>query len=78
MQHLEKLPKHQPSKLQEGLEQMELIVVLDLSQHVKHLSEISDVLECNCNSIFTLVQLAAWRFLLRFCCLYGIVVRCAV
>lgn len=37
---------------------MELIVALDLSQHVKHLSEISDVLECNCNSIFTLVPLA--------------------
>lgn len=38
---------------------MELIVALDLSQHVKHLSEISDVLEPNCNSIFTLVPLAA-------------------
>lgn len=70
-QHLEKLPKHQPSKLQEGLKQMELIVALGLLQHVKHLSEISDVLECNCNTIFTPVQLAARRFLLRFCHSYG-------
>lgn len=68
-----KLPKHQPRKLQEGLEQMELIVALDLSQHVKNLSEISDVLECNCNTIFTPAQLAARRFLLRSCHSYGTV-----
>lgn len=50
---------------------MELIVALDMSQHVKHLSEISDVLEGNCNSIFTLVPLAARRFLPYFCCPHG-------
>lgn len=62
-----KSSKHQPSELPEGLEQMELIVALDSLQHVKHLSEISDVLKCNRNTIFTRVQLAARRFLLRFC-----------
>lgn len=77
VQHLAKLPKHQPSKLQEGPEQMELIVALDLLQHVKHLSEISDV-ACNCNTIFTWVQLAARRFLLRFCHWYGMVAQAAV
>lgn len=41
---------------------MELIVALNLSQHVKHLSEISDVLERGRESIFTPEQLAAWRF----------------
>lgn len=70
-----KLPKHQASGLQEGLDQMELIVALHLSQHVKHLSEISDVLECNCKTIFTPAQLAARRFLLPSRHSYGAVAQ---
>lgn len=57
---------------------MELIVALDLLQHVKHLREISDVLECNSNPIFTLVQLAAQRILLQLCPLDGKVAQAAV
>lgn len=54
------------SKLQEGGEQMKLIVSLNLLQHVKHLSEISAVFELNHTSIFTTEQLAAQRWLLWF------------
>lgn len=55
----------QYSKLQQG-ETHVANSSSNLLQHVKYLSEISAVLELDHKSIFTLVQLAAQRFLLLF------------
>lgn len=59
VQHLEiSFQNIEYSKLQQG-QQAQLIVALNLFQHVKYLSEISAVFEMEHGSIFTLLQSAA-------------------